>query len=113
MLENNLIVIIPGEVELRQANRITGSVTDNQGVPLPGVTIQVKGTMTGGISGADGTYAVNIPQGSTALIFSFVGYTTQEIPISNRLVIDVVMEEEITALDEVVVVGYGVQEKVM
>jgi TonB-dependent SusC/RagA subfamily outer membrane receptor len=95
-----------------QQIRVTGKVVDaSTGEPLAGVTVQVKGTMTGAISGADGTYTVNVAQNATALVFSFVGYTSQEIAISGRASIDVSLVEEVTALDEVVVIGYGVQRK--
>lgn len=110
VLENNLIVITPKI--LMQQIRVTGMVTDaSNGEPLPGVTVQVQGTMTGAISQADGSYSVNVSEGSNTLVFSFVGYTTQEIAIGGRSVINVAMVEEITALEEVVVVGYGTQTK--
>ena len=95
-----------------QQQRVTGRVTDGTtSEPLPGVTVQVQGTMTGTISQADGSYSVNIPQGSTTLIFSFVGYESQEVPIQGRNVIDIVLQETVTALDEVVVTGYSVERK--
>ncbi|MBN2480787.1 MAG: TonB-dependent receptor [Bacteroidales bacterium] len=111
IMENDLVVVAPKRVLQQQT--ISGRVTDaTTGEALPGVTIQVAGTMTGAISQANGNYTVNIPAGSNTLIFSFVGYLTQEIAISGRTVIDVVMVEMITALEEVVVVGYGTQKKV-
>ena len=110
IMDNNFVVITPKN--LAQQVRVTGTVTDaSTREPLIGVTIQVKGTMTGGISQTDGTYSVNIPEGATTLIFSFVGYETQEIEINGRSVIDVVLQEEVTALDEVVVIGYGTMKK--
>jgi TonB-linked SusC/RagA family outer membrane protein len=98
--------------ESAQQARVTGTVIDEvTGEPLAGVTIQVKGTMTGSISDVNGAYSVNITESAATLVFSFVGYTTQEININGRAVIDVIMQEEITALDEVVVIGYGTQRK--
>ncbi|MBN2481247.1 MAG: TonB-dependent receptor plug domain-containing protein, partial [Bacteroidales bacterium] len=95
-----------------QQARVTGVVTDaSNGDPLPGVTIQVLGTMTGTISQANGTYDVTIPAGSNTLVFSFVGYQTQEVNIGGRTVIDIAMVEEITALEEIVVTGYSVERK--
>ncbi len=110
VLDNNLIVITPNI--LIQQERVTGVVTDaSTGEPLPGVTVQIKGTMTGAISQANGSYSVNVPDKSATLVFSFVGYTTQELAVGGRSVIDVVLVPEITALEEVVVVGYGTQTK--
>lgn len=110
ILENNFVVLTPKNLSQQQS--ISGTVTDGTtGELLVGVTIQVKGTMTGSISQSDGSYSVNIPHDANVLIFSFVGYVTQEIPINGRTVIDVVMEEEITALEEIVVTGYSVEKK--
>lgn len=95
-----------------QQNTVSGTITDgNTGGPMAGVTVQVEGTLTGGISQVDGTYSTNIPDGATTLIFSFVGFQTQEILINGRSVIDVAMIEEVTALDEVIVIGYGTMRK--
>ena len=71
----------------------------------------MKGTLTGEITLGDGTYTITVTADAEALLFSFVGYQPQEVPISGRSVIDVVMAEEVTALDEVVVIGYGTQKK--
>ncbi|MBN1338321.1 MAG: TonB-dependent receptor, partial [Bacteroidales bacterium] len=96
-----------------QGVTITGTTTDaGNGESLPGVTIQVKGTTTGAISTAEGTYRItNVPDNATTLVFSFVGYRTQEVEIAGRTVIDLSLEEEITFLDEVVVTGYSVERK--
>lgn len=98
---------------MAQGVSISGRTTDGTtGETLPGVTVQVKGTTVGAISQADGTYRIaNVPAGATTLIFSFIGYTTQEVEISGRTTIDVVMSEEATALDEIVVTGYTVERK--
>ena len=110
IMENDFIVLTPGTKYQQQ--RVTGTVRDaSTGESLIGVTIQVKGTMTGSISQTDGSYSVNVPEGATTLIFSFVGYQTQEISVNGRTVINVALEEEITALDEVVVTGYSVERK--
>ena len=89
---------------------ITGTVTDENGDPLPGVTIRVKGTATGTVSNADGTYRIEVSDGAV-LLFSFVGYHSVETTVGNRTVIDVVLEPDATQLDEVVIVGYGTQRK--
>jgi TonB-linked SusC/RagA family outer membrane protein len=95
-----------------EQQRITGKVTDGKtGEPLGGVVVQVKGTLTGEITLDDGTYSITVNADAQALHFSFIGYKPQEVPISGKSVIDVVMVEEVTALDEVVVIGYGTQKK--
>ncbi|MGE4587022.1 MAG: SusC/RagA family TonB-linked outer membrane protein [Mangrovibacterium sp.] len=95
----------------RQEGKVTGKVTDNSGASLPGVTITVKGTAQGTITDANGNYMLaNVPVNAT-LVCSFVGMKTQEIPVDMRSVIDVVLATELTDIDEVVVIGYGVQKK--
>ena len=95
-----------------QQGRVTGRVVEaSTGQALPGVTVQVQGTTTGAITQADGTYSVNLPAGSNTLIFSFIGFATQEVNVAGRTVVDVVMVEEVTALEDVVVTGYSVERK--
>ena len=94
-----------------QALSITGTVTDANG-PLPGVNVKLKGTSIGATTDASGNYKLSVPDGNGTLVFSFVGYTTQEIAINNRATINVVMAELPKALSEVVVVGYGTQRRV-
>ncbi|MEO5998074.1 MAG: TonB-dependent receptor [Chitinophagaceae bacterium] len=91
---------------------ISGKVASSSGDPLQGVTVAVKGSTEGTTSGVDGSYRVNAPNGKTTLVFSFVGYLTQEIAISNRTTINIAMEAGAKALDEVVVIGYGTERKV-
>ena len=79
-------------------------------LPLIGVSVQVKGTTNGAISDLDGNYTVSVASGET-LVFSYIGFKTQEIQITNQTTLNVVMEEDSETLDEVVVVGYGVQKK--
>lgn len=87
-------------------NKVTGTVTDRTGEPLTGVNVLVQGTTTGGITDLDGKYSIEVERGKT-LVFSFIGFMTKEIKVSQS-VIDVMMEDDSQALDEVVVVGYGV-----
>jgi TonB-linked SusC/RagA family outer membrane protein len=94
-----------------QQKQITGTVTDEKGNPMPGVTVVVKGTTAGTLTDASGKYTIaNVPSGST-LVFSFVGMTSQEIPAGDKSNIDVVMKETAIGLDEVIVIGYGTQKK--
>ncbi|HLP71632.1 MAG TPA: TonB-dependent receptor [Bacteroidales bacterium] len=95
-----------------QQRKITGKVTDKNGSPLGGVTILVKGTTTGAISDFDGNYSINLPDDGSVLTFSFVGMTSQDVPVGSQNVINVTMAEASIGLEEVVVVGYGTQKKV-
>ncbi|MDR1274066.1 MAG: TonB-dependent receptor [Odoribacteraceae bacterium] len=94
--------------------RVKGVVTDLNNETIPGVTIYPKGNPAKGtLSKTDGTYEISVPQGST-LIFSFVGYKAQELPVGRaaQQIINVVLEEAVQTLEEVSVVGYGTQRKV-
>ncbi|MFV0377039.1 MAG: SusC/RagA family TonB-linked outer membrane protein [Mangrovibacterium sp.] len=88
---------------------VAGRVIDNKGVPLPGVSIVVKGTTNGTLTNSDGVFSLNAPEDAT-LVFSFIGMTTQEAPV-NKLPREIVLEETTTDLEEVMVVGYGTQKK--
>lgn len=90
---------------------ITGMVTDENGEPLPGVTVSVAGTTIGTATDMDGRYSLTVPEEGT-LVFSFIGFETQRFEIGSRSVIDVTLTEDLASLDEVVVVGYGEQKKV-
>lgn len=103
---------LKGSGQSQQSKTITGKVTDSNGEPLPGVTVMMKGTVNGTITGADGAYTIgNVPSNSV-LIFSFVGMRTQEIEVAGKSSIQVALAEETIGLEEVVAVGYGVQKKV-
>ncbi len=91
------------------AGRVRGRVTAAEdGSPLPGITVIVKGTTIGTITDINGNYSITIPPEGGTLMFTFVGYRTREVPI-NSSEINVVMDEDVTMLQEVVVTGYGVQ----
>jgi TonB-linked SusC/RagA family outer membrane protein len=90
---------------------VTGTVTDIDGQAIPGVTVSVPRTTIGTATDLDGKYSINVPEGST-LVFSFIGYVSQSIPVGAQSVIDVVLREDISSLEEIVVVGYGEQKKV-
>ena len=97
--------------EIVQQVRITGTVIDESGSVLPGVTVIVKGTTLGALTDLSGKYTLaNVPIDAT-LVFSFVGMTPMEIPVSGKNQIDVVMKQEAIGLEEVVVIGYGTQKK--
>lgn len=90
--------------------KITGKVTDENGVPLPGVNILVKGSQNGTASDFDGNYSIDTAS-SGILEYSYIGYFTQEINIGGKTTINVTMEPSMEAIDEVVVVGYGSQKR--
>jgi TonB-dependent starch-binding outer membrane protein SusC len=90
--------------------KVSGKVTDVGGSPLPGVSIVVKDTKNGTITDDNGNYQISVADANAVLIFSFVGFTTQEVVVGNRTTIDLQLSEG-KALEEVVVVGYGTQKK--
>lgn len=90
---------------------VTGTVTDEKGVALPGVTAVLKGTSIGTSTNLDGSFSLSVPDGSGTLVFSFIGYKTKEEPIKNRASVNISLEPDTKALEEVVVVGYGTQKK--
>jgi len=90
-----------------QQRIVSGKVSDGAGIPLPGVTVVIKGTTMGVTSGADGSYSIRNVPADGVLVFSFVGMLKQEINVAGQQVINVVMLEDQMALEEVVVVGYG------
>ena len=95
-----------------QGIKITGKVSsESDPNGLPGVNVVVKGTTTGTVTDVEGNYVLEVPDENSILVFSSVGYITQELPIGNRTVINVTMKEDVTSLDEIVVVGYGTQKK--
>jgi TonB-dependent starch-binding outer membrane protein SusC len=108
--DNNLIVIAPRE--LLQQQKITGTVYDSStGETMPGVNISVQGSTLGAITDANGKYIIEVPNASSILVFSFVGYVTGTAPIVGTSVVDIKLVPETKMLEEVVVVGYGIQKK--
>ncbi len=106
--ENSVI-----EVELQQGITITGRVTsseDNGGIP--GVNVILKGTTQGTVTDVDGNYSLEVPGEESVIVFSSVGYQQEEVTVGNLISIDIILSPDITALEEIVVVGYGTQKKV-
>ena len=100
-------VIIPA---IAQGRTVQGIVTDDSGEPLPGVTIVVKGTTAGVTTGSEGSYSINVPD-NAILVFSFVGFATQEVPVGNQTQINISLRESAREIEEVVVIGYGTVRK--
>ena len=92
-----------------QQSTITGTVTDEAGLPLPGASVVVKGTTNGTQTDFDGNFSIEVASGDAVLTISYIGYEAKEISVGNQEIIDVVLSESASALDEVVVVGYGTQ----
>ena len=91
--------------------KITGTVTDETKETVIGANITVKGTTIGTISDINGKYSIEVPNQKAILVFSFIGYTTGEIPVGKNKVINVVMKEDGVMLNEVVAIGYGSAKK--
>ena len=91
---------------------VTGTVIDASNEPLIGVNVQVRGTTTGAITDINGSFSVQVPGNQSVLIFTYVGFLTEERIVGNQQTINVTMREDTQGLEEVVVVGYGVQKKV-
>lgn len=114
---NNSVIIFskgeksfPAEFE-KQVISISGIVSDDLSNPIPGVNVLVKGTTNGTTTDFEGKYSLVVSEEAAVLVFSFIGYITQEVPAAGRSVIDVVLTEDVQNLEEVVVVGYGTQKK--
>jgi hypothetical protein len=90
---------------------VQGSVTDDKGEGLPGVSIVIKGSQKGTTTDAEGKYKIDVPNVSATLIFSYVGYVPQEVTVGTRTTVDVTLKADDKTLDEIVVVGYGTVKK--
>lgn len=109
---SSLLVFLLLSLPALQAQiKITGTVTDETKETVIGANITVKGTTIGTISDVNGKYSIEVPNQKAILVFSFIGYTTREIPVGKNKVIDVVMKEDGVMLNEVVAIGYGSAKK--
>lgn len=113
IVDRYIVIGTSDETSTQQGNKkISGTVSDNSGSPLPGVTVMIKGTTSGIITDASGQYSLpNVPN-NAVLVFSFVGMKTQEVTVTGKNQVDVTLHEDLQGIDEVVVVGYGTQKKV-
>jgi TonB-linked SusC/RagA family outer membrane protein len=109
LLANNLVVISQKNMFVNDV-KVTGRVRDDKGEPLPGVTIRVKGSSAGIATDAAGSYSITVPNGAT-LVFSSVGYLTQEIAVNGRTEINITLAVSSKDINEVVVIGYGTASK--
>jgi TonB-dependent starch-binding outer membrane protein SusC len=95
-----------------QRQQVSGTVKDVSGTPMPGVNIVLKGTTSGTSTDSDGKFAVQASP-EDILVVSFIGYTSQEIPVGNQTTFDITINEDLTTLSEIVVIGYGEQKKAL
>lgn len=119
-LEDEVIYIVPAPLPIAKENKtseeksvkIRGKVTDQSGAPLPGVSVVLDGTTTGVSTNIDGNYELMVPQTKqVVLVFSFVGMKTQKVPFRGQSVLNVMLEDDRVALEDVVVIGYGERKK--
>jgi TonB-linked SusC/RagA family outer membrane protein len=113
-INNKTIVIYPNNAPVTtqaQVITVSGRVTDKNNQPLPGVTIKVKNTQQAVATDNNGHFSIKVSDPNAVLVFSFVGFTTQEVPVNNRTIINIQLAETNSKLNEVVVVGYGTQKK--
>ncbi|MDR0845492.1 MAG: carboxypeptidase-like regulatory domain-containing protein, partial [Tannerella sp.] len=94
-----------------QGTVVSGLVTDETGESLPGVNISIKGTTTGVISDINGNYSISVPGRDATLVFSYIGYATQEVAVKDQRTINVRLNEDSQQIEEVVVIGYGTVKK--
>jgi len=94
-----------------QERTINGTITGTDGIPLIGVSVVVKGTTLGSLTGTDGKFTLSIPASSQTLVFSFIGMETLEVPVTGEKVYNIVLFQSTVGLDEVIVIGYGTQKK--
>jgi len=106
-----IVMLAFSQVFAQQGKTIKGKIIDSNGLPLPGVSVSVKGTTVGTISSGEGTYTITVPETAKVLIFSFVGMKTTEVATGNQTQMNVTLTEESIGLEEVVAVGYGTQKK--
>lgn len=106
-----LFLFLASTAVYAQRATITGTVSDEQGAPLTGATVQVKGTNMGTITDIDGKFSLEVPGPNSILVFSFVGYVQRELQVLNQTVVNITLRADVTGLEEVVVVGYSTQKR--
>ncbi len=111
IVDRQIVLSVESKNGVDQEKKVTGKITDNNGLPLPGVTVIFKGTTQGTVSDIDGIYSVDAKADATTLVFSFIGMTTQEIEIAGQTTINVEMQQDYIGIEEVVAIGYGTSKK--
>lgn len=106
------LLLFTGSLVIAQTVQISGTVTSSEdGMVLPGVNVSAKGTTIGAMTGVDGKYSITVPSTVQTLTFSFIGFKSQDVTLSGRTQLSVVMESDLSVLDEVVVIAYGTAKK--
>jgi TonB-dependent starch-binding outer membrane protein SusC len=114
MLKKCAILLLMLAVNLSlmaQERTVSGTVNDSGNAPIPGVSVFIKGTTSGTVTDINGKYSVSVPSESAVLVYSFIGMKAQEIVVGTQSVINITLGSDLEELDEIVVVGYGVQKK--
>lgn len=107
-----LMLLFVGAAAFAQGRIVTGTVTSGEDrLPLPGASVVVKGTTIGAATDLDGKFSLNVPDGSNVLVFSSTGFVNQEVSLGNRSQIVVELQPDLASLEEVIVTGYGTQQK--
>ncbi|MDQ7949509.1 MAG: SusC/RagA family TonB-linked outer membrane protein [Pedobacter sp.] len=106
-----LLMLLAGTTLFAQVRKVTGKVTEVDGSPIPGVNVSLKGVPSNVSTNAEGVYTIQVNSDADVLVFSYIGYVRQQIPVGNRSTINVSMSSESNTLNDVVVVGYGTQKK--
>ncbi|MQY80160.1 MAG: SusC/RagA family TonB-linked outer membrane protein, partial [Bacteroidetes bacterium] len=108
-----LVLIIIGTTGYASAQErsVSGVITDSENSPLPGANVTIKGTTTGTVTDLDGQFTITVPSDESVLVISFVGFIPQEVNVGNQTSFIITLEPELTALEEIVVVGYGAVKK--
>lgn len=103
--------IVKSITAIKAAFKVSGTVKDREGLPLIGVNIIVKGDLQGTVTDLDGNFSLDLSDGQETLLFSYTGFESLEVPVNKQSVLDVILQESVSQLDEVVVIGYGTQKK--
>ena len=111
VLENKLVVISIKKELLQVKAKVSGKVTDQAGLPMFGVTVSIKGTKKSTLTDANGSFSMEVVDKKATLVFSFIGFVTQEYKLAGESIINIGLVPSIKSLDEVVVIGYGTQKK--
>ncbi len=106
-----LSMVLSSSILFAQEKTITGKVTAEGEGPLPGVNVTVQGTTIGSITDLNGAYTIKVPNSNSILLFSMIGYSTRQATVGTQSVVDMILESDVKALQEVVVVGYGTRRR--
>ncbi len=90
---------------------VSGQVLNDKALPLPGVSVMVRGASTGTVTDREGRFSLNVPYAEATLVFSFIGYQSQEVALQGRNTVAITLKEDAQNLKDVVVVGYGTQKR--